>query len=139
MGHAEQIQKVFSDLSEFLEFFVNLQSVKWGLIGVAFAIFKFKRDGRSGVFKFWYEMAFIFWVIYIIAPLAILNGLPENYLPILAAVIGYSGVNNIVKVAGKFVNIWLEYIVNKYTKKSLKPSDGLIEKGKEKANQKKDE
>ncbi|RIY34492.1 hypothetical protein CKF54_00410 [Psittacicella hinzii] len=112
--------EVFTNISLFLEFFVNLQSVKWSLIGVAFAIFKFKKDGRVKVLRFWWELLFVFLAVYIGSPIAILNGIPEQYLPVLAAIIGYSGVDGIVKTVKKFLHFWLEYFIEKKTNKTFK-------------------
>ncbi|MFC6277034.1 hypothetical protein [Psittacicella hinzii] len=128
----EKTKLVINNLTDLLNLFVNLQSIKWSLIGVAFALFKFKKDGRVGVFHFWYELALVFFIVYLGAPVAIINGVPESYLPIMAAVIGYAGVNNVVKIFTQFINLWINYLISKYDpNKKKKIADKLPSKDEE--------
>ncbi|MFC6277300.1 hypothetical protein [Psittacicella hinzii] len=63
--------------------------------------------------------------------MAIINGVPESYLPIIAAIIGYAGVNNVVKVVTQFINVWISYFINKYDPSKKKKTEDKQTTGKD--------
>ncbi|RIY34342.1 hypothetical protein CKF54_00955 [Psittacicella hinzii] len=111
-----ELPRVFSDFQTFIEFFINLQSLKWALIGVAFYLFRFKRDGKRTILKYWYEVLFIFSAVYIGAPICILHGIPEQYLPVLAAIVGYAGIDSTVSAVQKVITKVFDIFIDRKLK-----------------------